>query len=75
MKRTTNERLMGPRPSDGWIKIGVGGLLIKHETFQSRGGGGGASKKKSGHTLFINFRINVPEFVKFFGNIFVNLDY
>jgi hypothetical protein len=36
LKRTTNEeRLMGPRASDGWIKIGVGVLLIKHETFQS----------------------------------------
>jgi hypothetical protein len=49
LKRTTNEqRLMGP--SGGWIKIGVGTLLIQHETFQSlinlfpkncwRGGGG-----------------------------------
>jgi hypothetical protein len=27
LKRTTNEqRLTGPRPSDGWIKIGVGGI-------------------------------------------------
>ena len=27
-------RLIGPRPSDRWIKIGVGVLLIKHEIFQ-----------------------------------------
>ena len=26
-------------------------------------------------TFFSNFRINVPYFVKFFGNIFVNLDF
>jgi hypothetical protein len=33
LKRTTNEqRLMGPKLSEGWIKIGVGVLLIKHET-------------------------------------------
>ena len=35
-KRTTNEqRLMRARPSDRWMKIGVGVLLTKHETFQS----------------------------------------
>ena len=27
LNRTTNEQcLMGPRPSDGWIKTGVGGI-------------------------------------------------
>ena len=55
LKRTTNEqRLLRARPSNRWMKIGVGVLLIKHETFQSlinlfsqdcwragRGGGGG----------------------------------
>jgi hypothetical protein len=65
---------MGPRPSDGWIKIGVGGgvLLIKHETFQSlinlffpkifgeRGGEGGGVKKFPPIPFFSNFRINVP---------------
>jgi hypothetical protein len=55
LKWTTIEQsLVGPRPSDGWIKIGPGGvLLVKHEKFQllinlfpqkmvgERGGGGG----------------------------------
>jgi hypothetical protein len=31
LKRTTNEhRLIGPRSSDGWIKIGDGGSNMKH---------------------------------------------
>jgi hypothetical protein len=64
LKKTTNEqRLMRARPSDRWMKIGVGVLLIKHKTFQSlinlfsprllaSGGGGGISS---------NFRIIATE--------------
>ena len=62
-KRTTNEQpLMRARPSDRWMKIGVGVLLTKHETFQSlinlfsqdfwRAGRGGAG-------ISSNFRIIV----------------
>jgi hypothetical protein len=50
------------------MKIGVGVLLIKHETFQSlinlfslkmlaSWGGGGGSKKNSSRTIFSNFQI------------------
>ena len=72
LKRATNEqRLMGPGPSDGWIKIGgitdqMGVLLIKHETFQSlfppnllasgEGGGGGGGGQLKIFTVFVNFR-------------------
>ena len=63
LKRTTNEqRLIGPRSSDGWIKIQVVVLLIKHETFRSlliffpKSFG---VKKFSDIPFFSHFRINV----------------
>jgi hypothetical protein len=65
LKRTTNEqRLVGPRPSNGWIKL-WNSSNMKHFNRQliffpkicwrARGG----VKNFSGHTIF---RINVPEF-------------
>jgi hypothetical protein len=79
---------MGLWSWDGCIYIGVGLLLIKHETFQSLrnllpknivcervGEGRGESKKFPELPFFSNFRNNVKEFVKYFGNIFLNLDF
>ena len=72
LKRTANEqRLIGTRPSDGWIKIGVGVLLIKHEIFQSLINLFSQDVKNFRTYHFsVTFELMYCNFV---GNIFVNL--